>query len=671
MESEGHFLENVLEGCTDISIICTDLEQNILYWSKGAEKMLGYSAKEVMGYKKANFLYPDDEDTSERVLDATQKVAQEKKAVTLDVEEITKEGIKIWVQITLSPRLDENGNFIGLFRLGKDINYQTQIENALRRSKERYNALVSNATDGIITINNKGIIRSFNPASEKLFGYTEREILGENVNILMPEPYKSKHNSFIARLIITGQKRVIGAVREFTGQKKNGEIFSLELSLSEMRVDKDWLFIGIIRDIKERVEAEAKLRQLHRKNELILASAGEGIFGLNPDGQITFINPAAASMLGYPEKKLVGQPVEILLYPKDLGFDRGQATESEKAIRASLKDGAAYRILDAVFWKQDDTCFPAEFTCTAVIEEENITGAVITFKDITQAKSIQLQLNHAQKMESIGQLAAGIAHEINTPMQFIGDNTRFLEDSFHQLFDTVKECERFINNCGAEPISENSIADLKACLQNNDIAYLSEEIPLAIKQSLDGVERVTNIVKAMKEFSHPGSEEKIPTDINKAIDTTLTVAKNEWKYLADIVKEFDPSLPLVPCFINDFNQVLLNTIVNAAHAIADVVQNKGDKGTITLTTRKIEDSIEIRIQDTGTGIPKNIREKIFDPFFTTKEVGKGTGQGLSIVHSVIVKKHQGSIGLETEEGQGTTFIFRLPINPQKKLGAVE
>lgn len=282
-------------------------------------------------------------------------------------------------------------------------------------------------------------------------------------------------------------------------------------------------------------------------------------------------------------------------------------------------------------------------------------------EEILQRKEMEVQLNHAQKMESIGQLAAGIAHEINTPMQFIGDNTRFMEGSFKQILHTIKDYERLLNESKSGAISKQTIQEMEASIQDNDIDYIAVEIPLALRQSLDGVNRVSSIVKAMKEFSHPGSKDKIPTDINKAIKTTLVVAKNEWKYVADIVEEFDPGLPLVPSFVDDFNQVILNTVVNAAHAIGEKVTDSGKKGTITIKTRQIEGWVEIRVQDTGMGIPEKIKSKVFDPFFTTKDVGKGTGQGLSIVHTVITQKHQGTIDIETEEGIGTTFIFKIPL----------
>jgi signal transduction histidine kinase len=206
------------------------------------------------------------------------------------------------------------------------------------------------------------------------------------------------------------------------------------------------------------------------------------------------------------------------------------------------------------------------------------------------------------------------------------------------------------------------VSEAKKALEEADLDYLSLEVPKAIEQSLDGISRVTEIVRAMKEFSHPGGEDKVATDINRAIQSTITVARNEWKYVSEVVTDFDPQLPTVICFPGEFNQVILNLITNAAHAILDKLGPSPDeKGRIIISTRRDGDWVEIRVSDTGSGIPENIQERVFDPFFTTKETGIGTGQGLAIAHAVIVDKHGGSIDFETEPGEGTTFVIRLPI----------
>ncbi len=297
-----------------------------------------------------------------------------------------------------------------------------------------------------------------------------------------------------------------------------------------------------------------------------------------------------------------------------------------------------------------------------------ISGTVGQFVERNQAeearKGMEIQLRSAQKLESIGQLAAGIAHEINTPTQYIGDNVRFLEASFGDLKEIHQRYEKLrlaVKHAG--PTAE-VMAEMEACMRRVDPGFLMAEIPRAIEQTLEGVDRVAKIVRAMKEFSHPGTEEKTPVNLNKALETTLTVARNEWKYVARIETDFDPDLPLVPCLPGEFNQVILNLVVNAAHAISDVTGADGKtKGLITASTRRSGEWAEVRIRDTGCGIPENIRHKIFDPFFTTKPVGKGTGQGLAMAHTAIVDRHQGTLTFETEVGVGTSFIIRLPLNP--------
>ena len=289
--------------------------------------------------------------------------------------------------------------------------------------------------------------------------------------------------------------------------------------------------------------------------------------------------------------------------------------------------------------------------------------------EVEERDKMEIQLRHAQKLESIGQLAAGIAHEINTPTQYIGDNTRFVRDACGDLFKLVVEQGRLFTAARAGAVPAELLDAVEAAAKLADVEYLTAEVPRALEQSLEGVGRVSKIVRAMKEFSHPGSTEKTPTALNKAIESTVTVCRAEWKYVAELVTEFDAALPPVPVLPGEFNQIILILVVNASHAIADVVGDgaKG-KGTITVSTRRDGEWAEIRIRDTGTGIPEKARGKIFEPFFTTKGVGKGTGQGLAIAHSVVVGKHGGTIHFETETGKGTTFVIRLPLvaNDQKE-----
>jgi C4-dicarboxylate-specific signal transduction histidine kinase len=275
-------------------------------------------------------------------------------------------------------------------------------------------------------------------------------------------------------------------------------------------------------------------------------------------------------------------------------------------------------------------------------------------------REMQAQLLHAQKLESVGRLAAGIAHEINTPIQFVGDNLRFLQESFVGLTDLIQKSREFCAGDSPAQEPEERTRQLKGIFEAGDLDYLVQEVPKAIHQSLGGIQRVAEIVLAMKDFSHPDQKEKAPLDLNRAIETTAVVSRNEWKLLADLELHLDPELPLVPGFLGDISQVLLNLIVNAAHAIESKTKGEG-KGLITISTKACPDAIEIRIADSGGGIKEEHRGHIFDPFFTTKELGKGTGQGLTLAYNILVKKHGGSLSFDTETGLGTTFTIRLPL----------
>ena len=246
--------------------------------------------------------------------------------------------------------------------------------------------------------------------------------------------------------------------------------------------------------------------------------------------------------------------------------------------------------------------------------------------DITKRKLMESQLLQAQKMESIGQLAAGIAHEINTPTQFVGDNLNFLKEAFEDMGRLTEGYRQLVRQADSEGFAEALLREIEAVSEEVEADYLEEEIPKALQQSLDGVKRVAAIVKAMKEFSHPGVSEKVMVDLNKAIETTITVTKNAWKYVADVRTDLSPDLPAVPCLPDAVNQVILNLIVNAAQAIGEKGgEESGEKGLITLTTRDAGPWVEIRVRDTGPGIPEEIRDRIYYE-------GGGEGDGAGPCH---------------------------------------
>ena len=403
--------------------------------------------------------------------------------------------------------------------------------------------------------------------------------------------------------------------------------------------------------IAELGRTETELERVLTQNAQVLSSISSILIGVDAGGVVTTWNGAASVAFGMRTSEMLGRQFTDCDIPWDWEVVRAGIAECEEKQQPVRFGDMRYLTPDGKERFLGITLNPIHHY------SDEPQGFLLLAADITQRRLLEGQLATAQKLESIGQLAAGIAHEINTPIQYVGDNLRFLQDGFQARQGVMLAYQDAFRE--ASPATQEAIRQAE---EDADSQYLAKEIPDAIRQAVEGIERVSHIVRAMKEFSHPGTAHKVAADLNRALDSTLTVAHNEWKYVADLVTDFDPDLPPVLCLPAELNQVFLNVIVNAAHAIGDVVGDgsKG-KGTLTIHTRRQADHVEIRIGDTGTGMTEEVKARIFNPFFTTKEVGKGTGQGLAISHTVVVEKHGGSIAVETSPGQGTTFIIQLPI----------
>jgi PAS domain S-box-containing protein len=393
-----------------------------------------------------------------------------------------------------------------------------------------------------------------------------------------------------------------------------------------------------------------------------------------PEPLIVYCNKAAAEHHGFRREELLGKPIRILR--QWVGRNANYLSDVEAAMRA----GRTYHHEDEVT-RRDGTNYWLGVTIRPIYDHtgrltHSVTvGADITIKREEAQKKQELQhklvekmkerermvieLQLAQKLESVGRLAAGIAHEINTPIQYVGDSLYFLRsacDDFNQLLDHWRHA---IDSLPDSPVHSCLRLEIEESMKRHDMEFIRTEIPKAFERTFDGVERVTNIVKAMKEFAHPDAHEQSPSDLNHALQTTLLVASNEYKYVAKIHTEFS-DLPHVVCNIGELNQVFLNLIVNAAHAIHDAGKDL-DTGEIKISTAVAGESAVIRISDNGCGVPPENLSKLYDPFFTTKEVGRGTGQGLAISHSILVDKHGGEISVKSDVGVGTEFTLRLPI----------
>jgi len=497
----------------------------------------------------------------------------------------------------------------------------------------------------------------WNKAAEKLFGIPAADVIGKPFVDSGIKWNWDEIDEQIPTWLSTYCLIFLPEIQYLRPDKTEG-LLGITVSPTIKKDEERLGFLLVGTDITKRIQNEQRLRESEKKLSIIGSCVVDALIMVDGSGNVAYWNSAAEKMFGYPSDDVMGKSLHhIIVPPKYLemalrGFEVFKNTGDGPVI-GSLRELSGMH--------KDGSEFPVELAISSMIVRGE-WWAIGTIRNVTERKNMEIQLRHAQKLEAVGQLAAGIAHEINTPTQYVGDNTRFLKNCFSDIEKLLQKYDQMLTAAKQGTLNPELIAEIEEAIEEADLEYLADEIPNAIQQSLEGVKRVAEIVGAMKEFSHPGREDKVPIDISKAIKSTITVSRNEWKYVADIVTDFDSMLPLVPCIPGDFNQVILNLIVNAAHAVGDVLGSDSTcKGKITISTRHNGSWAEIRVEDTGTGIPETARNRIFDPFFTTKEVGKGTGQGMSICHSIVVKKHGGTIEFETEIGKGTIFTVLLPI----------
>lgn len=426
------------------------------------------------------------------------------------------------------------------------------------------------------------------------------------------------------------------------------------------------------------LDSNAEIYQAHKELSFQKQALDEHAIVSMADvrGNITYVNDKFCEISQYDRDELIGRNHNVLksdIHPDEYYCDLWHTIANGHVWKGNMcnrkKDGTFYWVAATIVPFLNDAGKPYKYIAMRVditTQKKNEQQLIARNKEIEQThKELETSQNmmlHAEKLASVGQLAAGIAHEINTPIQFVGDNTRFLQESFSDLMRLVaayKELGVAANEGKALP---ELIDQAQVLSEEIEVDYLAEEVPSAIKQSLEGVDRISKIVRSMKDFSHPGTDHLESVDLNSSIESTINVSRNEWKYVAEMVTEFDPGLSLVPCYPGELNQVILNIIVNAAHAIADSRDESDPLGTITISTKQVDDDVEICIADSGSGMPDEVKKRIFEPFFTTKGVGKGTGQGLAIAYAVIVDKHKGSVTVDSELGKGTTFAIRLPMD---------
>lgn len=637
------------------AIILLDEGGRVVHWNEAATAMFGYDASEVVGRNLHSLLAPSRfleahraafEQFRETGVGAAVGVTQELVALRHSGEEFPVE-----LSLTATP-VDGKWWALGIVR---DISHRRQVESTLRESEERFRRLFEEGPLGIALVRPDLTIYRANVALTRMLGYSERELQQLTVADFT-EPEDLPATMRLAERLRQGQIPSYQIQKRYVRKDRTRVWAHTSVSLIRDEAGAPKYGLVMIEDITARVSneesqrlAEARLRESEHRLTKILESVPVGIAIVSLDKRIRWANQAALSMIGAPELDIiVGQPCnQVLCQFSDSQCpfcDTREAVMSAETTMAR-SDGALLPVLKSAH----------------TVEFDNEIVRLETFMDLRDRKRLETELGHSRKLEAVGQLAAGVAHEINTPIQYVGDSVQFLKEAFDSFVQLLPHYRQLATTQAGEEEQTALAVEIKRQEEEMDLDWLLNEVPSSFTRCLDGIERVARIVRAMKEFAHPDQREKKPADLNHAIQSTLTIAHNEYKYVADIETHFG-DIPPVICHVSELNQVFLNLIVNAAHAIAGHLENTGLRGAIGITTSRQGQSVRIDIEDTGGGIPDEIRDRIFDPFFTTKAVGKGTGQGLAIARSVVVDKHGGTLTFKSNHGLGTTFTVLLPID---------
>jgi PAS domain S-box-containing protein len=509
--------------------------------------------------------------------------------------------------------------------------------------------ILATAGDAFVGIDHDGAITGWNAAAESLLGWTASEAIGRPlVETIVPVRLREKYTARLQALhTLEGADMPVGPV-ELTTQSKTGSEIAIELTIGRMPWAGDWRFHAFLRDVTQRrvmAQALETSEALHRR---LAENSRDLISRHGRAGNLVYVSPASLELLGMTPGEMLGRNGRDLVHPDDLtalqaldvdAIDAGERVEV--TFRLRHRDGHWVWVEAVLSVLRDSTGTVTEFQMST--------------RDITDRKAREAASQQASRLESLGRLSAGLAHEINSPIQYVGDNARFVADAYRHLHRVLCEYRKLADAAGSTDLEER-LAAVRQAETGIEFDFLEAEIPLALEQTLEGIERVATIVRAMKTFSHPGGKEQAAADLNEALAATVTVTRAQVGGVADLCMEL-ADLPPVICDIAELNQAFLNLIVNAADAIEDT----GRRGVISLSSALDDDHVIVRISDTGGGIPDDVLPKIFDPFFTTKDVGRGSGQGLPLTRAV-VEGHGGTLAVDSRQGRGTTFTVRLPAN---------
>ncbi len=580
---------------------------------------------------------------------------------------------QLFMQTSLSLTTVKNGDEKGIVGIIRDITRPKLVERFYREIELTFKTLANAVKYAIISVNEEYRIEYANPATEKMFGYKKDDLMGLEVDALLGRPKANKEQKINELFVLLNENHEERKIMDFVAFKKDGEEFHCEITCSSYQIFDINHYVVIIHDISERKKQEEALKKSEENYKSIFDNALEGLFRSTPEGKFLSVNPALVEMLGYNSVEellkvdiakevyseindyinfiqLIAEKTKLSDLRLKLKKKNGELIYAKGRVRA-IKD----KLNKIIYFEGSIEDITSETTREA---ERNKYESQLKQQNIeleqafSYLKKMQNQLVQSEKMASIGQLTAGIAHEINNPLAFVSSNLNRFEEYFEDVNQLLHEWKKLGNSLEERGEYQKITSQLKKLEKQIDLEFIKDDFSTLMQHNKNGVDRIKKIVQQLRGFSHVSENDMLEANLNEALDETLMLVWNGLKYKAAVVKEYG-KIPLVKCNVGEIKQVFVNLLINAADAILY-------KGEIKIRTFVEKKNIVIEISDSGIGIPSEIQKKIFDPFYTTKPIGKGTGLGLWICMTII-QKHSAKLSVTSEPGKGTSFFIRMPI----------
>jgi PAS domain S-box-containing protein len=634
-------------------------EISIEFLSSATEKLIGYPADEIrrdpMLLNQA--VHPDDRHLLRSLTGSGSTGPLTEVPGELVLRWRHRDGRIVWTELRVVAEHGPDGGVVAIEGTARDITVRKLADLASAERETFALAVLDGIGAETVVLDPHGVVSRANRAWSDLISLFQPAELGGGVG----RPYLE----LVKAVLGVGDR--VTELSTGIAEVMRGTRAHLEVDVaSDVRGTRRWYTVraspltgapggGAVlthTEITARKEAEDRLTASEARYRSIIDTVHDVVYQLDGDGRFTFLNHSWEQLTGWSVDESLGRTIWSVMAP-----DEQAAGESGffAFLRGELEADVRYRF---TLVTSDGGARMVEVSPQLFRVDGEIVGTTGTLVDVTDQLHDEVELRHAQKLEAVGRLAAGIAHEVNTPVQFVGDNLQFLDDAFDSLVTLLGKYRTSLSPDSQIKTWAERQAFLSSAEVDGEAEFYEQEIPKAVAEAREGAQRIASIVRAMKAFGHPDAAEQQATDLNEAVRNTVIVARNEYKYIADVELDLG-ELPAVVCHAGDVNQALLNLIVNSAHAIHDVVGDSGERGRITVRTAIDDDAVVITVTDSGPGIPESIRHRVFEPFFTTKEVGRGTGQGLALVRAV-ADRHRGQVSFDTGEA-GTTFHLRLPL----------